>query len=110
VLALTSSGYESLGFQLMGSLLPQLTAIYPTIIILLVAVGRARLESTVTIPTLSQPIQFGSSSYRGSQGDVEPRSRNSNTSLRLNTVTNDDHALPDEGSKNMEKMEKDQFV
>ncbi|KAJ7595356.1 hypothetical protein C8J56DRAFT_883576 [Mycena floridula] len=113
VIALTSSNYTSLGFQLMGSLLPQLTAIYPIIIILLVALGKANLESTVTVPTFSQPIQFGSSSHvrRGSQDDVDPRSVSSDsTSRHLNTVTGNDRAFTGEESEKIEKIGQDDLV
>ncbi|KAJ7586026.1 hypothetical protein C8J56DRAFT_1052386 [Mycena floridula] len=57
---LVSQDYDSLAYQLTVSVLPQLTAMYPIMIILLVTLEKASLQSTITAPTFSQPIQFAS--------------------------------------------------
>ncbi|KAJ7595314.1 hypothetical protein C8J56DRAFT_1042417 [Mycena floridula] len=53
----TSQNYQSLAYQLVSLLLPQLTGIYPLIIVLLIAFEKANLESTINL-SLSHRIQF----------------------------------------------------
>ncbi|KAJ7592332.1 hypothetical protein C8J56DRAFT_1131939 [Mycena floridula] len=59
VFALKSSGVESLSYALMSAILPPLT-IYPIIIILLLALEKDNLESTVNGQSFSQSLQFAS--------------------------------------------------
>ncbi|KAJ7592210.1 hypothetical protein C8J56DRAFT_1131723 [Mycena floridula] len=60
VFGLESSNDQSLSYGFIAIILPQLVAIYPFIIILLVALEKTNLESTVTGPSFSQSIQFSS--------------------------------------------------
>ncbi|KAJ7829932.1 hypothetical protein B0H14DRAFT_3716257 [Mycena olivaceomarginata] len=49
---------DNLGYEIITNMLPQLSAIYPVIIILLVALEKTHLEYTMT-SAVSQPINFG---------------------------------------------------
>ncbi|KAJ7592209.1 hypothetical protein C8J56DRAFT_1046578 [Mycena floridula] len=60
VFTLKSSDDQSLSYQLLTVILPQLVAIYPILIILLLALEKANLESTVNGPSVSQSMQFAS--------------------------------------------------
>ncbi|KAJ7592084.1 hypothetical protein C8J56DRAFT_1162570 [Mycena floridula] len=60
VLSLKSPNNQSLSFKLISSILPQLVAIYPILIILLLALEKANLELTVTGPSFSHSLQFAS--------------------------------------------------
>ncbi|KAJ7592137.1 hypothetical protein C8J56DRAFT_1024320, partial [Mycena floridula] len=60
VFSLKSSNNQSLSFKLISSILPHLVAIYPILIVLLLALEKANLELTVTGPSFSQSLQFAS--------------------------------------------------
>ncbi|KAJ7592211.1 hypothetical protein C8J56DRAFT_886918 [Mycena floridula] len=60
IFGLASSNNQSLSYQLIIVILPQLVAIYPILIILLLALEKANLESSVTGPSFSQSLQFAS--------------------------------------------------
>ncbi|KAJ6540463.1 hypothetical protein B0H19DRAFT_1269044 [Mycena capillaripes] len=49
---------DNIGYEIITNMLPQLSAIYPVIIILLVALEKTHLEYTMT-SAVSQPINFG---------------------------------------------------
>ncbi|KAJ7589523.1 hypothetical protein C8J56DRAFT_889067 [Mycena floridula] len=72
---------DSLASITVTALLPELTILYPTIMILLVALEKVNLESTVTAPPFSQSIQFASIHRltTGTGSDVVPNSTNTNT-------------------------------
>ncbi|KAJ7576176.1 hypothetical protein C8J56DRAFT_1062290 [Mycena floridula] len=72
---------DSLASITVTALLPELTVLYPTIMILLVALEKVNLESTVTAPPFSQSIQFASVHQvtTGTGSDVVPNSTNTNT-------------------------------
>ncbi|KAJ7116944.1 hypothetical protein C8R44DRAFT_791680 [Mycena epipterygia] len=54
---LTKEGTETTGYKIGANLVPQLSAIYPVIIVLLVSMERTQLEYTIT-GLASQPIHF----------------------------------------------------
>ncbi|KAJ7593636.1 hypothetical protein C8J56DRAFT_1043438 [Mycena floridula] len=49
---------NSMAYAICAGITPQLTAIYPIIIIILVAMGKSDLEATMTGPHLTHPIHF----------------------------------------------------
>ncbi|KAJ7211465.1 hypothetical protein C8J57DRAFT_1733354 [Mycena rebaudengoi] len=58
---LTKQGEDTTGYKIVANMIPQLSAIYPVIIILLVSLDRTHLESTVlgiSTNTDSDPIHF----------------------------------------------------
>ncbi|KAJ7614274.1 hypothetical protein DFH06DRAFT_1344225 [Mycena polygramma] len=57
--ALTSTSVDNTGYKITANIIPQLSAIYPVIIVLLVAMEKTHLETTTMGPA-SQPINFGS--------------------------------------------------
>ncbi|KAJ7592271.1 hypothetical protein C8J56DRAFT_1046645 [Mycena floridula] len=59
VFGFKSSDEQSLSYALISNIIPQLV-IYPILIILLVTLEKANLESTITGPSFSQSLQFAS--------------------------------------------------
>ncbi|KAJ7592207.1 hypothetical protein C8J56DRAFT_1046575 [Mycena floridula] len=74
VLGVKNSNDQSLSYELISIILPHLVAIYPILIILLVALEKANLELTVTGPSLSQSLRFASRTevLTETQSDVPP--------------------------------------
>ncbi|KAJ7595467.1 hypothetical protein C8J56DRAFT_1042564 [Mycena floridula] len=98
---------NSLAYEVAVGLFPELTVIYPTIIILLVALDRTSLGSTV-IPTLSESIQFSSRP----PNDVSRHSTNIYvTSIQQNTGTHDSEETPPHAERShQEKQQSAQFI
>ncbi|KAJ7592226.1 hypothetical protein C8J56DRAFT_1046595 [Mycena floridula] len=100
VFSLKSSDNRSLPYQLITIILPQLVTIYPILIILLLALEKANLESTVTSPSFSQSLQFASrpQAPTETQSVVPPDSRTGRiASVELDPNTED---VPDSGTDN----------
>ncbi|KAJ7826794.1 hypothetical protein B0H14DRAFT_3467456 [Mycena olivaceomarginata] len=56
--ALTATDPDNLGYKIIANMLPQLSAIYPVIIVLLVAMEKTHLGGLTTSNPVSQPIHF----------------------------------------------------
>ncbi|KAF8151146.1 hypothetical protein K438DRAFT_434525 [Mycena galopus ATCC 62051] len=56
--SLTSTSPDNLGYKIVANMLPQLSAIYPVIIVLLVAMEKTHLAGLTTDNPVSQPIHF----------------------------------------------------
>ncbi|KAJ7595992.1 hypothetical protein C8J56DRAFT_923736 [Mycena floridula] len=54
-------------YNIITSIVPEITAIYPILIILLVALEKTNLETTLTTPSFSQDIRFANTSHVASQ-------------------------------------------
>ncbi|KAJ7595462.1 hypothetical protein C8J56DRAFT_922369 [Mycena floridula] len=54
-------------YNIITSIVPEITATYPVLIILLVALEKTNLEATLTTPSFSQDIRFASTSHVASQ-------------------------------------------
>ncbi|KAJ7595333.1 hypothetical protein C8J56DRAFT_1159853 [Mycena floridula] len=107
LMAVTSRNNQSLGYQLVTGILPQLTAIYPIIIILLVALEKANLQSTVTSPTvLSQPIYFASATQPPVNTIMSVDSNTHDTAIYIEEVD----VRPPSDEKQLEKSEKVHFA
>ncbi|KAJ7458487.1 hypothetical protein FB451DRAFT_1273256 [Mycena latifolia] len=61
---LTKEGTETTGYKITANMVPQLSAIYPVVIVLLVSLERTHLEPTVS-GSASQPIHFVSAAGAG---------------------------------------------
>ncbi|KAJ7576520.1 hypothetical protein C8J56DRAFT_900034 [Mycena floridula] len=75
------TGDQSLGYNIIAELVPKFSAVYPIIIILLVAWEKTNLE-TITAPAFSRSIQFASRAHTagtGTQSDVDPQSTHAHT-------------------------------
>ncbi|KAJ7592377.1 hypothetical protein C8J56DRAFT_1162656 [Mycena floridula] len=97
VFALKSSDYESLPYLILASILPPLVAMYPTIIILLIALEKANLESIVNDSSLSHSLQFASRSpvpTATQSDDVAPGSMTSHVELVMPDPNTDDMPEP----------------
>ncbi|KAJ7589194.1 hypothetical protein C8J56DRAFT_1075612 [Mycena floridula] len=66
---------HSARYEIVISIVPELTVIYPIIIILLVALDKTNLETTVNAPSFSQPIQFVSG-HQPTGTDIDVRATN----------------------------------
>ncbi|KAJ7330303.1 hypothetical protein DFH08DRAFT_311966 [Mycena albidolilacea] len=55
--SLTNQGEDTIGYKIVANIIPQLSAIYPIVIVLLVSLDRTQLEFTIT-SNPSQPIRF----------------------------------------------------
>ncbi|KAJ7469709.1 hypothetical protein FB451DRAFT_1560042 [Mycena latifolia] len=77
---LTKQGTETTGYKITANMVPQLSAIYPVIIVLLVSLERTHLEMTVT-GSFSQPIHFAS------EAGAVTDNRTNMTSVRLNATS-----------------------
>ncbi|KAJ7595402.1 hypothetical protein C8J56DRAFT_383016 [Mycena floridula] len=100
----------SLGYSLVLSLLPQLTTLYPIIMILLLVQEKTNLESMITAPTgtSAQSIQIGIRSQAG-HGNSGGNHRSTNgriTSVRLQCDAEDGAVTPPEEkpSENVDKV------
>ncbi|KAJ7595411.1 hypothetical protein C8J56DRAFT_1115242 [Mycena floridula] len=101
------------GYQIISTLLPQLAAIYPIIIILLVAIGKTNLESTVTAPTFSQSIRFGSIPHvlTGTDRNLDHPSTNTQiTSAQLDREAEEGVAMTTAEKKPFESAERANLV
>ncbi|KAJ7592354.1 hypothetical protein C8J56DRAFT_887055 [Mycena floridula] len=89
VFGLESSNNDSLSYEIITIILPQIVlsqAIYPILIILLVALEKANLETTVTGSSFSQPIKFAEPQVSTeTHGDVPPDS----TTIQLASLRSD---------------------
>ncbi|KAJ7592222.1 hypothetical protein C8J56DRAFT_1046592 [Mycena floridula] len=100
VFSLKSPDNQSLSYQLIGVILPQLVAIYPILIILLLTLEKASLESSITRSSFSQSLQFASRPQvpTETQSDVPPDSTTDHiASVRPDPNTED---VSDSGTDN----------
>ncbi|KAJ7592374.1 hypothetical protein C8J56DRAFT_1046744 [Mycena floridula] len=101
VFGVRSQYNQSFSYLIIIAALPQLVAIYPIIIIPLVTLEKANLESTVNGPSFSQSLQFASrpQAPTGTQSDgVPPDSTNSHiASVMTDSVIDDtpDSSFPE---------------
>ncbi|KAJ7592311.1 hypothetical protein C8J56DRAFT_1131889 [Mycena floridula] len=96
VFARKSSDSESLSYALMSTILP-LLAMYPIIIILLLASEKANLESTVNDPSFSQSLQFASrpqATTATKSDDVAPDSTTGHIASVMPDPATDDRLNP----------------
>ncbi|KAJ6549297.1 hypothetical protein DFH09DRAFT_620199 [Mycena vulgaris] len=54
---LSTTSVDNTGYKITANIVPQLSAIYPVVVVLLVAMEKTHLQTTITGPT-SQPIHF----------------------------------------------------
>ncbi|KAJ7141924.1 hypothetical protein C8R43DRAFT_1131233 [Mycena crocata] len=65
---LTEQDTETTAYKIIANIVPQLSAIYPIVIVLLVSIERTHLELTVTGGGVSRPIHFVSGPGGGATG------------------------------------------
>ncbi|KAJ7488157.1 hypothetical protein FB451DRAFT_1391102 [Mycena latifolia] len=92
-LILTKEGTDTTGYKITANMVPQLSAMYPVVIVLLVALQRTHLESTVT-GRLSQSIYFAHTAEAG----VETNNRMNTTSIHRDTEATEDGRTKEKGS------------
>ncbi|KAJ7488175.1 hypothetical protein FB451DRAFT_1391116 [Mycena latifolia] len=85
-------GTETTGYKIVTNTVPQLSAIYPVVIVLLVTLQRTHLESTVT-GCLSQSVYFAHTAEAG----VETNNKTNRTPILLDAEDTEDTRTEEKG-------------